>query len=283
MSVFEPKIQNPITIRLGTKSYVLADQRNQNDACINDKDVVFLNAHFGLNLITDNGKKYQYATQRNIVKLEIEDGYLIAYEEGKSIPWKINIEGIIINRAKFDEERDLQYVTKSLNLKKKDIPRLNAYEPVIECDDYLIQSRISNPVVIFLNKDLKISHPFTNIQPTIMTKEGEDELDYFSTRDNTHYGFKIISSKRSVTYPTQCPIQSVFYRKYEKSRKGRIIIHEQGKFHPWELAPDLTVKEFAHFNDFREQDMKYLKDNFGIEKKDVRKVNAYGLKYRGKK
>ncbi len=283
MSVFEPKIKNPITIRLGVKSYVLADQKNPEEACINEKGVIYMTAHYGLNLITDNGKKYQYATQRSIEKVEMQDGYLIVYEAGKSIPWKINIEGIIITRAKFDEEKDLQYVTKALNLKAKDIPRLNAYEPVIEEIDCLIQSRVSNPIVIFLNDDLKKKNPFSNIKPTIITKEGEDELDCFSTHDNTHYGFKVISSKRSVTYPTQCPIQGVFYRQYKKSRGGRIIIHEQGKFHPWELSPNLTVKEFAHFNDFREQDMTYLKENFGIDKKDVAKVNAYGLKYKGKK
>ncbi|MDE6292046.1 MAG: hypothetical protein K2L98_00020 [Bacilli bacterium] len=283
MSVFEPKIESPIIIRLGAKNYVLADERNQSDACIDEKEIVFLGVHYGMEIIADDGKKYKYATQRRIEKVEMKDGFLIAYEEGKSIPWKINNEGSIITRAKFDEEKDIRYVTRGLNLKAKDIPRLNAYEPVIEEVDCLITSRVSNPVVIFLNDDLKIKHPFSNIKPTIITKESEDEVDYFSTRDNTHYGFKIIGSKRSVTYPTQCPIQGVSYRQYKKSRTGRIIIHEQGKFHPWEITPNLIVKQFAYFNDFHDRDLEYLKENFGLNKKDVVKVNSYGLKYKGKK
>lgn len=283
MSVFEPKSQSPIIIRLGAKNYVLANQMNKDDACIDEKAIVFLGVHYGMDIIADDGKKYKYATQRRIEKVEMKDGFLIAYEEGKSIPWKINNEGLIITRAKFDEEKDLRYVTRGLNLKAKDIPRLNAYEPVIEEVDYLIKPQVSNPIVIFLNDDLKISHPFTNIRPTIMIREDEEEHERFSACDNTHYGFKIISSKKAVTYPTQCPIQGIFYHKYGRGRGGRLIIREQGKFHPWEVETNLTVKEFAHFNDFREQDINYLKENFGIDKKNVEKVNAYGLKYKRKK
>lgn len=282
MSVFEPKFQNPLTIRLGANSYVLADEKNPKDALIDEKGIIFLGTHYGLDIISDDGKKLHYASQRRIEKVSMEEGYLIAFEEGKSIPWKISVEGTIITRAKFDSERDIRYVTKALNLKKKDIPRLNDYEPIIEEENFLIEPKISNPVVIFINDDLKNRYTFYNINPTIITKEDSDELDCYSTRDNSHYGFKIISSKTSVTYPTQCPIQAVFYRKYKKGYNGRLVIYEQGKFHPWEVTKHLCVREFAHFNDFRAQDAKYLKDNFGLDQDAIEQVNAYGLKYKMK-
>lgn len=283
MSVFEPKFQNPITIRLGEKSYIVADERNPQDTSIEEKKSIFLGVHYGLVIITDEGQKIKYATQRRIDEVAMENGYLIVLEEGKSIPWKINLEGNVITRAKFDIEKDVRYVTKSLNLKKKDILRLNAYEPFVESQDYLIEPKISNPVVIFMNDDLKIRHPFSNIEPTIITREDEEEFEIYSTRDSGHYGFKVISSRASITFPTQCPIQTVLYDSCQQICGGYVLIHEQGKFHPWKITRDMKVIDFAHFNDFRGPDIRYLKDNFDIDRKDIEKVNAYGLKYKTKR
>ncbi len=283
MSVFEPKFQNPVFIRLGANSYVIADKRNPEDTLIDEKGIIFMGVHYGLDIITDEGKNIHYASQRRINKVTMEDGYLIVIEEGKSIPWKISLSGNVITRAKFDSERDIRYVTKSLNLKKRDIPRLNDYEPFLEDKNYLIEPKVSNPVVIFINDDLKNKQLFGNVKPTIITREGEEELASFSTHDRVHYGFKVISSRVSITFPTQCPIQAVFYHQYQKSRGGCLIIREQGKFHPWEITRNMRVLNFAHFNDFREQDAEYLKENFGIDKKDIPKVNAYGLEYRKKR
>ncbi len=283
MSVFEPKFQNPITIRLGEKSYIVADERNPQDTSIEEKKSIFLGVHYGLVIITDEGQKIKYATQRRIDEVAMENGYLIVLEEGKSIPWKINLEGNVITRAKFDIEKDVRYVTKSLNLKKKDILRLNAYEPFVESQDYLIEPKISNPVVIFMNDDLKIRHPFSNIEPTIITREDEEEFEIYSTRDSGLYGFKVISSRASITFPTQCPIQTVLYDSCQQIRGGYVLIHEQGKFHPWKITRDMKVIDFAHFNDFRGPDIRYLKDNFDIDRKDIEKVNAYGLKYKTKR
>jgi len=130
---------------------------------------------------------------------------------------------------------------------------------------------------------VKIRHPFSNIEPTIITREDEEEFEIYSTRDSGLYGFKVISSRASITFPTQWPIQTVLYDSCQQIRGGYVLIHEQGKFHPWKITRDMKVIDFAHFNDFRGPDIRYLKDNFDIDRKDIEKVNAYGLKYKTKR
>lgn len=277
MSVFEPKYSSPITIRLGANSYILADGLNKEDTSLDSKAAIFMGIHYGMNIINDENKTYNYGTQRRIEKVKIQDDYLIIYEEGKSIPWKINMKGEIVARAKFDEEKDLRYVTKALNLKKRDISKLNSYEPLIELKDYLINPQVSNPIIIFLNDDKRVKKAFHQVSPTIITKDSEEEMDFFNTRDNSHFGFKVIGAKKSITYPTQCPVYSVFV---EEGKNGRIIIRERGKFHPWQLSKKSDVLHYARFDTWREEDANYLKQNFDIDKKDIETVNSYGLKYK---
>lgn len=276
MGVFKPKRNRPITIRLGATSYVLADARNPEDHTIDNKGIIFLDSHYGMDIIGDEGKKYRYGTQRKIDKVEMQDGYLIIYEEGKSIPWKIDINGVIINRAKFDSEKDIRYVTKSLNLSKRDISKLNDYEPFIEEDNYLITPKTSNPLIIFLNDDNKIKQVLNGIKPTIIAKDVDYEMEYFSSSESNHYGFKVMGARKSMTFPTQCPIQGIFI---ENGRNGRIRVIEEGKSHAWRIGKDMTVKDYAHFDDYRMKDSLYLKKHFHIDKSDIDQVNSYGLKY----
>lgn len=68
MSVFEPKYSSPITIRLGANSYILADGLNKEDTSLDSKAAIFMGIHYGMNIINDENKTYNYGTQRRIEK-----------------------------------------------------------------------------------------------------------------------------------------------------------------------------------------------------------------------
>ena len=291
MAIIEPQRKNPIVIRLNEKrAYVVVDEDFVEPVSLENKANISSD-NYGMTIFTADGAKFYYKTQSNIVSAELKNGYLIIYEAGKSIPWKINKDGACLSHAKFDatKESDIEYVRNAYNLGESDIPSINDYESAIE-SDVTIDTKIDNPITIMLNDEKygsddylddegKIKIPFAYINPTVITKNETKETSIkpkgvmYDPR-NPHYGFKVISARKSKVFGTQCRIIGV-----EINDEDYLLIHEEGKRKTWKLDINLDVIDWAQFLDASRRDVQYLEDNFGLSKDDVEKVNSYGLKY----
>lgn len=295
MTIIEPKRQNPITIRLDEKyAYVVVDDGTVNPISLEEKTTIS-SENYGITIYTADGARQYYGTQSKIESVEIKDKYLVIYEEGKSIPWKIDKSGIAVNRSRFDEnkEEDIKFVKEKYGLTKGDIPSLNDYEAYIE---YVmeIEPKIEHPIGIYLN-DEKYNHkdsfdengkfiiPLSSLNPTIFVGI---ESPYFSLREGegvmldsncNQYGFRVISSRKSKSFPTQCRILGA-----QLTRDNLITVYEEGKTIPWKINGDLEVEQYAMFVSISRSDIKYLEENFGLSKDDIENVNSYGLKYDNK-
>lgn len=286
MEILEPKRKNPLTIRLGnSRNYVVKGN-------IDDPTPVSLNTKvdiddycYGMTIYTADGSRQYYQTQSRIKSLEIKANYLVIYEEGKSLPWRINKKGIALNRARFDakNEEDVKYVEEEYGLSKNEIPALNDYEAYLE---YVleIEPRTSQPIVIDMNDEKysadcyfdengNFKRPIEYLDSKIIIGGEESPLINGAVFAGNHYGFKVVSARKTETYPTQCPIYGI------ELRDGIIQVFEHGKFLPWKINGNLDVVDYAKFLDVSKKDVRYLESTFGLSIDDVENVNSYGLKY----
>ena len=289
MTLVEPQRKNPIVIRLNEKrAYVVLDDEFVEPISLEEKATI-TSQNYGMTIFTADGGKFYYKTQSNIISAAIEDDYLVIYEEGKSIPWKINKNGLLINSAKFDAKSkgDVDFVRKNYGLGKREIPSINDYESVVEYD-VTIDPKLDNPLTImfnderyksddFLDKNGKIKIPFAYIKPTIIGKNESQETSLekgvmYDPR-YPHYGFKVISARKSKVFATQCRITGA------EIRENNLVVYEEGKQTPWKIDINVDVIDWAKFLDISRRDVKYLEDNFGLSIDDVEEVNSYGLKY----
>lgn len=288
MKLIEPIRQNPVVFRLGdSRSYAVVGSEYSHEPLVLDNRVAITGDCFGMNIYTADGRREYYGTQSKIVSAEIKDEYLVVYEEGKSIPWKFSPNGVIVNRACFDEKtsEDVRYVKHKYGYSKRDIPNLNDYEAYVEYV-MLIEERIQRPITIdlkdphysrecFLDKEGKYNVPFEYLDTNIFV--GTEKLPLSKgvmlSEKNPCYGFKVISVRKSETFPTQCPLVGV------QVIDGMIHILEQGKTTHWHIDINGDVHEYAKFVDVSRRDIKYLNEKFGLSGEDVENVNSYGLKY----
>ena len=289
MALVEPQRKNPIVIRLNEKrAYVVLDDEFVEPISLEEKTDI-TSQNYGITVYTADGARYYYKTQSNIVSATIEDDYLVIYESGKSIPWRINKNGLLINSAKFDKNNksDVDFVRKNYGLGKREIPSINDYEPVVEYN-VTIDPKLDSPLTImfndekyksndYLDKNGKIKIPFAYIKPTIIAKNESKETSLkngvlYDPR-YPHYGFKVISARKSKVFETQCRISGA------EIRDDNLVVYEEGKQTPWKIDINLDVLDWAKFLDISRRDVKYLEDNFGLSKDDVENVNSYGLKY----
>ena len=289
MNLLEPKRQKPIIIRLQEKSAYVVVEDDSIDPISLEEKVTITSENYGITIYTADGARYYYKTQSNITNVKIERGYVIIYEKGKSIPWCINMKGLCLRRAKFDESKqsDIEHVEKTYGFGKKEIPYINDYEPCVEFD-MLIEPKLDNPITImlndenyaqdcYLNKNGKTTIPFAYINPTVISKNDLEETSLTNgvmySPACPHYGFKVISARKSKVFKTQCRIQGV------EIRDDYLHVYEEGKYKPWKIDISLDVEDWAQFLDIYKRDVQYLKDNFGLSIDDVENVNSYGLRY----
>lgn len=289
MALIEPKRQKPITIRLNEKrAYVVLDDETVDPISLEEKTPI-TSKNYGITVYTADGGRYYYKTQSNIVSAEIKRDYLIIYEEGKSIPWKISKKGICLNRARFDEtkESDIKYVKDTYGLEKEAIPSINDYEPAVEYD-VIIEPRVENPLTImfndekynredFLDKEGKFKIDFSRINPTAISKNESVETPLkkgvMYDPAHPHYGFKVMSARKSKIFETQCRIVAM------EIRDDRLIVYEEGKKTSWEIDINVDVEQWGQFLDISRQDIRYVEENFGLTRDDIEDINSYGLKY----
>lgn len=91
---------------------------------------VFSEDHYGFMFTTLDKGTMSYPTQCPIFGVEIKDDCLIVYEDGKLIPWKIDVKsGKVKGCAKFSQlsRRDIRYLEEKFGLGIEDIDRVNSY------------------------------------------------------------------------------------------------------------------------------------------------------------
>lgn len=129
----------------------------------------------------------------------------------------------------------------------------------------------------YLDEKGKIKIPFFYIKPTVISKNDlkETSLEHGVIYNpvHPHYGFKVISARKSKIFETQCRIYGV------DIKDDCLFVYEVGKQTPWKLDINLDVKDWAKFLDISRKDVRYLEENFGLSLDDVENVNSYGLKY----
>lgn len=290
MNLLEPKRHNPTVFRLGNiHSYaVVGDEYNPEPIPLDEKIEIKGNC-YGMTIYTEDGSRQYYGTQSEIVAAEIKSGYLVVYEDGKSIPWKINKNGKVIRRSSFDAKQatDIKFVTRKYGLTKKDIPSLNDYEAYIE-NVTTVEPKVSCPILIDL-RDSKYSQdcyfdengkskiPLEFLDATILVGQNAEKLPLshgvMLDDSKPKYGFKVINARRSETFPTQCPLVGV------QVINGLITVYEQGKTIPWRIDINGSVQEYAQFVEASRRDVRYLSENLCLSKDDIANVNSYGLKY----
>lgn len=290
MNLLEPRRKNPTVFRLGEKqSYAVIGEEFDPEPISLDKKVDIGGDSYGMTIYTADGARQYYGTQSEIIAAEIKGKYLVVYEAGKSIPWKINKKGIALKSARFDENKaeDVNFVIQNYGLTKEDIPALNDYEAYIE---YIMQvePKVSKPITIdlrdpkysqdcYLDEKGRTKIPLSMLDAKIFTSPNEEKLPLADgvmlDEKRQQFGFKVISAKKSETFPTQCPLAGV------QVRDGFIHVYEYGKTISWCLDVNGDVQEYAKFVDASRRDVRYLSEVLCQSKDDIENVNSYGLKY----
>ena len=110
----KPALNNPITVSWnshgGHSKYYDKNRTIEGDL---SNGAVFSSSHYGFILITnktgEEEKKF-YPTQCPIYGLQIVDGVLNIFEEGKYVSWQFRRSGEMLQTAKFLETRDYEYL-----------------------------------------------------------------------------------------------------------------------------------------------------------------------------
>lgn len=86
------------------------------------------NPQFGFKVISLHDSK-EYATQCPLIGVQIIDGALHIYEDGKTTPWRFSAEGDLLQYAQFFENsrRDIRYIKDNFCLSSDDVANINSY------------------------------------------------------------------------------------------------------------------------------------------------------------
>lgn len=143
----EPKLHLPITIDLrdekNKERYIGADGKYNVPIGLIDASIFVdtekLPLSNGVMLDTDNPKygfkvisirdSKEYATQCPLIGVQVIDGLVHVYEDGKTTPWRFTPEGELLEYAKFFESsrRDIRYIKDNFCLSSEDVPNINSY------------------------------------------------------------------------------------------------------------------------------------------------------------
>lgn len=290
MNLLEPKRSNPVVFRLGrTHSYALVGEEYNPEPIILDAKQAIGGNCYGMTIYTEDGLREYFKTQLRIVSAEVKAGYLIVYEAGKSIPWRISQKGKVTRHAHFDAKNDddVEFVREHYNLTRKAIPALNEYEAYVE-NVMQVEPKVSSPILIdlrdpkyskdcYLDEKGKLKIPIEYLSATIVVGSELEKVPLSKgiviDEEKPKYGFKVIGARKSETFPTQCPLFGV------QVVDSLITIYEYGKTIPWKIDVNGDVLEYAQFLDASRRDVRYLSENLCLSKDDIENVNSYGLKY----
>ncbi len=113
-----------------TPGELIAFYENQGLAITTTNGLVCSENHYGFCFKDGNGNTNFYSTQCPLFGVEIENGILKVYEEGKSISWQIDVKtGEVKECAKFlnISRRDLNYLYERFGLEIDDLDKVNSY------------------------------------------------------------------------------------------------------------------------------------------------------------
>lgn len=71
-----------------------------------------------------------YFTQCQLFGVEVENGLLKVWEDGKTIPWRVDIRtGEVVDYARFSSlsRRDIKYLEEKFGLCIEDLDKVNSY------------------------------------------------------------------------------------------------------------------------------------------------------------
>lgn len=246
--LLEPKILDPVCIRLGKDSnLILADKNNKEDHHL-IPGALFNGEHYGFVLIVDHKgkqKEYVYPTQCKISAVGIEGSFLKIFEEGKKLAWRFEKNGELEHSA-FDE------FTEDFRSK---------FDVIVEnYDMFMGEPTLQNPVRI------KIA---LNPEESVILKDENITEDYplcpgamFGT---LHYGFILVietlKGEKELVYPTQNRIDAVGI---EADICNDIKIFENGKYNPWLFTFDGKLKNKASYNQYSKRDNAFIEECYGL-------------------
>lgn len=245
----EPKILNPICIRLDKKSSALmTDEKNYELGT----GVMFSNEHYGLNLIINhNGiqREIVYPTQNKIAAVGVENNVLRIFEYGKKFPWCFDKAGKL-KKSTFNEFTD------------KFIDEFNSEVYIVDANPnmFIGEGTLVNPIRIKISRNPKES--------TIL-KDGNIKENYplypGVILGTIHYGFILIidteKGQKEVVYPTQNRIDAVGI---EGDVLGDLKIFENGKYYPWLFSYDGKLKKDSSYNPYSRRDVAFIEDCYGL-------------------
>lgn len=127
------KYDNPIYIlddaKDGNRFYV-----GENFEYLSDSSgVVFGGEHYGISFTIQEGETFIFPTQCPIFGARFDadrnNFYLTVYEIGKTMPWKIDLTGRVIQNAKFlgVSRSDMKYLYENFGLGYEDLNEVNSY------------------------------------------------------------------------------------------------------------------------------------------------------------
>ena len=91
---------------------------------------VFSENHYGFIFTTLDKGEMSYSTQCPIFGVEVDNGLLKVWEDGKVIPWRVDMKnGEVVDYAKFSSlsRRDIQYLEEKFGLGIEDLDKVNSY------------------------------------------------------------------------------------------------------------------------------------------------------------
>lgn len=126
--MIELRRENPIVLKaLNNQGELLIGAKEQ---IVSNNGAVFSENHYGFDFTTLENGMINHETQCPIFGVEVEDGLLKVFEDGKFIPWKIDIKsGDVIECAKFlnISRRDIAYLESKFGLGIEDLEKVNSY------------------------------------------------------------------------------------------------------------------------------------------------------------
>lgn len=242
----EERILNPISIVLGANfNIVLLEDGNTYKELSLTPGVMFGGEHYGFVLITeDNGKQREtvYSTQCKIQVIEMTNGILKVFEDGKKLPWVFDKTGKL-EHSTFDDFTD-EF--------KRD------FDIAMENHDIIMEKpTLMNPL------NIKISR---NPEESVILKNDTIKEDYplylGAVLGTVNYGFILIidtdQGQKEVIYPTQNKIYAVAIK---GDVYGDLKIFEDGKYHPWLFGYDGKFKRGSSYNQYSSRDQAFIEDH----------------------
>ena len=250
------KIEKPISIRLGANHNIIMKDEDSKKEIPLTPGAIISGEHYGFILIVDhNGKQREvvYSTQCRIEAIEMRDGVLRIFEEGKKLPWNFTKHGKL-EHSIFNEFTD--------EFKSK-------FDGFIENEEpFTGEPTLLNPIHIKIAK---------TPQESVILKDEIVKEDYplhpgAVLIGNPHYGFILTidngQEQKEVVYPTQ---NRIYAAGVEGSIYEDLKVFEDGKYHPCLFENNGKLKKEASYNQYSRRDKAFVAEHYGLSEKEAEK------------